>query len=61
MPESAARIQEREPTRTAADKLYDERVARIAKGDGNDSLWAMESIEDYNPSPISPKSRPGYS
>jgi len=50
-PESAARIQEMAPTRAAADKLYDERVARIAKGDANNSLYALESIEDYNPEP----------
>ena len=55
MPESAARIQERAPTRAAADKLYDERVARIAKGDANNSLWAIESIEDYSPEPDLPK------
>ena len=51
MPESAARIQEMAPTRAAADKLYDERVAQIAKGDANNSLWEIESIEDYNPEP----------
>ena len=55
MPESAARIQEMAPTRAAADKLYDERVARIAKGDANDSLWAIESIEDYSPEGDLPK------
>src|SRR5437016_3562378 len=55
MPESAARIQEMAPTRTAADQLYDERVARIAKGDANDSLWAIEAIEDYSPEPDLPK------
>jgi len=55
MPESAARIQEMAPTRAAADKLYDERVARTAKGDANDSLWAIESIEDYSPEPDLPK------
>ena len=49
MPESAVRIQELAPTRADADRLYDERVARIAKGDANDSLWAIESIEDYSP------------
>src|SRR5438309_11422589 len=49
MPESAARIQEMAPTRAAADQLYDERVARVANGDANDSLWASESIEDYSP------------
>ncbi len=51
MPESAARIQEMAPTRAAADKLYDERVARIAQGDANNSLYAIESIMDYNPEP----------
>jgi homoserine O-acetyltransferase len=55
MPESAARIQEMAPTRAAADQLYDERVARIAKGDANDSLWAIESIEDYSPEADLPK------
>jgi len=55
MPESAARIQEMAPTRAAADKLYDERVARTAKGDANDSLWAIESIEDYSPEADLPK------
>ena len=55
MPESAARIQEMAPTRAAADRLYDERVARIAKGDANDSLWAIELIEDYSPEPDLPK------
>jgi len=48
-PESAARNQEMAPARAAADQLYDERVARIAKGDANDSLWAIESIDDYSP------------
>jgi homoserine O-acetyltransferase/O-succinyltransferase len=57
MPESAARIQEMAPTRSTADKLYDERVARTAKGDANDSLWAIESIEDYSPEPDLPKIR----
>ncbi len=55
MPESAARIQELAPTRAAADRLYNERVARIAKGDANNSLWAIESIEDYSPEPDLPK------
>jgi homoserine O-acetyltransferase/O-succinyltransferase len=55
MPESAARIQEMAPTRAAADKLYDERVTRIAQGDANDSLWAIESIEDYSPEYDLPK------
>lgn len=55
MPESAARIQEQAETAAAAQKLYDERVARLAKGDANNSLWAIESILDYNPEPDLPK------
>jgi homoserine O-acetyltransferase len=55
MPESAARIQEMAPTRAAADKLYEERVGRIATRDANDALWAIESIEDYSPEADLPK------
>ena len=55
MPESAVRLQEMAPNRAAADKLYEERVARIAKGDANDSLWAIELIEDYSPEGDLPK------
>jgi homoserine O-acetyltransferase len=57
MPESAARIQEMAPTRAAADKLYNERVAQIAKSDANNSLWAIESIEDYSPEADLPKTK----
>src|SRR6266700_1041647 len=49
--ESATRIQELAPTRAAADKLYEERLAQAAKGDANDSLWAIEAIMDYDPEP----------
>jgi homoserine O-acetyltransferase len=49
--ESATRIQELAPTRAAADALYEERLAQAAKGDANDSLWAIEAIMDYNPEP----------
>ena len=49
--ESATRIQEIAPTRAAADKLYDERLAQAAKGDANDALWAIEAIMDYDPEP----------
>jgi homoserine O-acetyltransferase/O-succinyltransferase len=49
--ESATRIQELAPTRAAADKLYEERVAQAARGDANDALWAIEAIMDYNPEP----------
>ncbi|HTZ36169.1 MAG TPA: alpha/beta fold hydrolase, partial [Stellaceae bacterium] len=49
--ESPTRIQEMAPTKEAADRLYDERVAQAAKGDANDALWAIEAIADYNPEP----------
>jgi homoserine O-acetyltransferase len=49
--ESATRIQEQAPTRAAADALYEERLAQAARGDANDSLWAIEAIMDYNPEP----------
>ncbi|HEY3911940.1 MAG TPA: alpha/beta fold hydrolase [Stellaceae bacterium] len=49
--ESATRIQEMAPTRAAADKLYEERLAQAAKGDANDALWAIEAIMDYDPEP----------
>ena len=35
----------------AADALYEKRLADAAKGDANDSLWAIEAIRDYNPEP----------
>jgi len=50
--ESATRIQELAPTRAAADKLYEERLAQAARGDANDALWAIEAIMDYNPEPL---------
>jgi len=47
--ESATRIQGMAPTRAAADKLYEERLAQAARGDANDALWAIEAIMGYNP------------
>jgi homoserine O-acetyltransferase len=53
--ESPVRIQEMAPTRDAAKALYDKRVAAAAKGDANDTLYELESIEDYSPEPDLPK------
>ncbi len=39
------------PTRAAADKLVDERLAAPMNADANDFLFAWESSNDYNPSP----------
>jgi homoserine O-acetyltransferase len=49
--ESPTRIQEMAPTKAAADTLYEQRLAQAAKGDANDTLWAIEAIMDYNPEP----------
>jgi homoserine O-acetyltransferase len=53
--ESPVRIQEMAPTRDAAKALYDKRVAAAAKGDANDTLYELESLEDYSPEPDLPK------
>jgi len=58
MPESPTRIQEMAPTEDAAKKLYEERLARVEKGDANNSLWAIESITTTTPRPIWRRSRP---
>ena len=49
--ESPTRIQEMAPTLAAANALYDRRLAEAAQGDANDTLWAIEAIQDYNPEP----------
>jgi len=47
--ESPARVQEMAPTRAAADALYDKRVEELKKRDANDTLFEIESIDDYSP------------
>src|SRR5262249_51410802 len=39
------------PTREAADKLLDARLAAPFKADANDILYAWESSRDYDPAP----------
>jgi len=39
------------PTREAADKLLDARLAAPFRGDANDTLYQWDSSRDYNPSP----------
>jgi homoserine O-acetyltransferase len=39
------------PTRAAADKLVDERLAAPFTADANDWIWAWESSAAYNPTP----------
>lgn len=51
MTQSVARLQERAPTREAADALYRELVERAKKIDANDRLYQLEASMDYDPSP----------
>lgn len=44
-------LQRMAPTREAADKLLDERLAAPFPADANDVLYQWESSRDYNPSP----------
>jgi homoserine O-acetyltransferase len=43
------------PTRAAADKLVDERLAAPFTADANDFIYAWESSASYNPTPGLPK------
>lgn len=50
MTQSVERIQERAPTRVAADGYYQELVERARAGDANDRLYQVEASMDYDPS-----------
>ncbi len=52
MTESVVRLQEMAGTREAADALYRQWVANVAKGDANDQLYATEAVMDYDPAPL---------
>src|SRR5882724_2409565 len=52
MTENVVRLQEMGSTREAADALYREWVANVAKGDANDQLYATEAVMDYDPAPL---------
>jgi homoserine O-acetyltransferase len=39
------------PTRAAADKLFDERLAAPFTADANDFLYQWDASRDYNPAP----------
>ena len=39
------------PTREAADKLLDQRLAALTSADANDYLYQWESSGDYDPAP----------
>jgi homoserine O-acetyltransferase len=44
-------LQNAAPTREAADKLLNQRLAQLTKADANDYLYQWESSGDYDPSP----------
>ena len=44
-------FQKMAPTRAAADKLLDERLAAKSTADANDYLYQWDSSRDYNPAP----------
>ena len=44
-------FQKMAPTREAADKLLDQRLAALTNADANDYLYQWESSGDYDPSP----------
>ncbi len=52
MTENVVRLQEMGSTREAADALYRQWVANVAKGDANDQLCATEAVMDYDPAPL---------
>ena len=52
MTESVVRLQEMGSTREAADALYRQWVANVARGDANDQLYATEAVMDYDPAPL---------
>ena len=39
------------PTRAAADRLVDQRLAAPLPGDANDFIWQWDSSRDYDPEP----------
>ena len=43
------------PTREAADKLLDQRLAAPFRADANDTLYQWESSGDYDPTPLLPR------
>jgi homoserine O-acetyltransferase len=44
-------LQKAAPTRAAADKLLDDRLAAAFPADANDTLYQWDSSRDYNPAP----------
>ncbi len=49
--ENVARIQEMAPTREKGDELYFKLVEEAKKGDANNTVYGIEAVMDYDPSP----------
>jgi homoserine O-acetyltransferase len=45
-------LQASAPTRAAADRLLDQRLAAAPPPDANDFIWQWDSSRDYNPAPL---------
>jgi homoserine O-acetyltransferase/O-succinyltransferase len=49
--ESVLQIQKMAPTREAGDDLYKKLQEEAKRRDANDTLWGIEAVTDYNPTP----------
>ena len=49
--ENVVRIQEMAPTREKGDELYFRLVEEAKKGDANNTIYGIEAVMDYDPSP----------
>ena len=49
--ENVVQIQAMAPTRDAGDALYFKQREEAKKRDANDTLWGIEAVMDYNPTP----------
>jgi homoserine O-acetyltransferase len=49
--ENVTQIQAMAPTREAGDALYFKQLEEARTRDANDTLWGIEAVMDYNPTP----------
>jgi homoserine O-acetyltransferase len=49
--ENVLQIQAMAPTRAAGDEIYRKLQEEAKKRDANDTLWGIEAVMDYNPTP----------
>jgi homoserine O-acetyltransferase len=53
--DNVVHVQEIAPNREAGDALYHRLVDNARKRDTNDTLWGIEAVMDYDPTPLLPK------